>query len=116
MELDTRDLPFEVPSYSLTGDILAFKTCGLQYRYYSGSSLPPSRPVQLWTGELVHGVLEDAFREWQERRHAFPWPSTVSLNPLEPISGRVAHDLGVIGERVEARLAATGKKPRSRSA
>src|SRR5713101_3765185 len=115
--LERRGLPFEVPSYSLTGDILSFQRCGLQYRYYNGSSLPPSRPVQMWVGEFVHGVLEEAFRYWQQHNPAFPWPcNPTPLPPDAPPVARNDHDIGVIGERVEARLAAAGKRPRNREA
>lgn len=114
MPLEKRELPFEVPQYSLTGDILSHQRCGLQYRYYSGSSLPPSRPVQLWTGEFVHGVLEEAYRIWSDGQHAFPWPCTVTKIPrVEEPSPRVPHDIGVIGDAVEARLAASGNRARS---
>lgn len=117
MVLDRRALPFEVPSYSLTGDILSFQRCALQYRYYNGSSLPPSRPVQMWTGEFVHGVLEEAYRCWLAYRPAFPWPCqpTPWSGSGKPL-GRQAHDIGTLGDIVEARLAAQGKSPRSKNA
>jgi hypothetical protein len=117
MTLNLRGLPFEVPSYSLTGDILSFQRCGLQYRYYNGSALPPSRPVQMWTGEFVHGVLEDAYRYWQIHGPLFPWPCTPTPWPPPPTPlARLPHDIGEFGDRVEARLAAGGKRPRSREA
>lgn len=114
MKLNIRAMPFEIPSYSLTGDILSYQRCGLQYRYYNGSSLPPSRPVQMWTGEFVHGVLEEAYREWELHRPGFPWPMTQTGWPAPSvIPARSPHDIGVLGDRVEARLTAGGKKPRS---
>lgn len=115
--LRVRELPFVVPSYSLTGDILSFQRCELQYRYYNGSSLPPSRPVQLWTGEFVHGVLEEAYRYWMLYNPLFPWPCnpTPWPPPLVPPQ-RAQHDIGVIGDLVETRLKASGKRPRSSDA
>lgn len=124
MALHSRGLPFEVPKYSLTGDILAFQTCGLQYRYYNGSALPPSRPVQMWTGEFVHGVMEEAYRQWALRQLEFPWPVTVTpwrndpppIPSSEDLANRPDHDIGVLGDLVEEKLRATGKEPRSRQA
>src|SRR5437763_15190513 len=104
-----------VPQYSLTGDLLSFMRCGLQYRYHSGSSLPPSRPVQMWFGEFIHGVMEGAYRIWLERKLSFdpPWPFTYSEDPIRPPPARQPHDIALIGERVEARLKRQGKMPRS---
>ena len=117
MALGVRRLPFEVPSYSLTGDILSYQRCGLQYRYYNGSSLPPSRPVQIWVGEFIHGVLEEAYRLWRAADPPFPWPNNVTPWPTPPQQPlRVAHDIGELGDRVEARLSARGTRPRSQSA
>ena len=117
MQLPSRDLPFEVPKYSLTGDVLSYQRCGLQYRYYSRSSLPPSRPVQLWTGEFVHGVLEEAFLHWQLHQPPFPWPSNPTPWPPDPpIQNRLPNDIGCFGDSVESRLRASGKSPRNRAA
>lgn len=104
-----------VPQYSLTGDLLSFMRCGLQYRYHSGSALPPSRPVQLWFGEFIHGVMEAAYRIWRdmEPSPAFPWPSNPTPYRGQPREDRVLHDIGEIGDVVEGLLRAQGKNPRS---
>src|SRR5208282_5307316 len=115
MLLRTRPLPFEVPSYSLTGDVLSYQRCGLQYRYYNGSALPPSRPVQMWVGEFTHGVFEESYRYWKEKSPSFPFPSNPTPRPRPanpPV--RVPYDIGEFGDRVEARLAASGTNSRSR--
>jgi len=108
--MNTREV---IPQYSLTGDLLSFLRCGLQYRYHNGSALPPSRPVQLWFGEFIHGVLESAFRIWSSANPAFPWPSNPTDRRQPPPIGRVAHDIGTIGDTVEATLRAQGKNSRS---
>jgi hypothetical protein len=102
-----------IPQYSLTGDLLSFLRCGLQYRYHNGSALPPSRPVQLWFGEFIHGVMENAFRIWSASAPAFPWPSNPTVQHNTPPPGRMLHDIGTIGDIVEATLRAQGKNPRS---
>jgi len=117
MPLERKREPEIVPSYSLTGDLLSFLRCGLQYRYHNGSSLPPSRPVQLWFGEFIHGVMEAAYRFWSSAASPppFPWPCNptpyLGSAPLD----RPCHDVGTIGEAVEDTLRAQGKIARSRA-
>lgn len=68
MAIQPRNKPYEIPKYSLTGDLLSYLECGVQYRFNSKGSLPPSTPVQKWFGDFIHGVMEVAFAEWREGR------------------------------------------------
>ncbi len=98
MTLSIRPKVYSLPSYSLTGDLLGFLRCGLQYRYTRIGRLPASRPVQQWFGEFIHGVLEEAFRRYRDS----VIKGTPSLPPWP------AAELDDIRKLIKARLGARG--------
>ena len=118
MKLEVKRPDQIVPSYSLTGDLLSYLRCRLQYRYHNGSSLPPSRPVQLWFGEFIHGTLEMAYRYWDEIRQNgqsppdFPWPCTKrDWRGSAPMWED--HDVGKFADSIEEALSRQGRQARS---
>lgn len=68
MSIKSKGEPYEIPRYSLTGDLLSFLECEIQYRFNSKGSMPPSTPVQRWFGDFIHGVMEVGFSEWKDGR------------------------------------------------
>lgn len=97
MPLQVRPPAYVLPSYSLTGDLLSFNRCGLQYRLTRLGRLPNTQPVQLWFGEFIHGVLEEAFRIHKER--------TISRRAVTPFT---SEEILEISRLIKKRLAARG--------
>ena len=85
MRLPSRSKAYMIPEYSLTGDLLSFLTCNLQYRYQNKGTLPPSKPVQRWFGEFIHGVMEESFIKWKHEKTAFPWDWKEDIRPIEEL-------------------------------
>ncbi len=83
MKLPARSKSYMIPEYSLTGDLLSYITCGLQYRYQNKGTLPPSKPVQRWFGEFIHGVMEEAYLDWKYQKKEFPWDWKEDIRPIE---------------------------------
>lgn len=117
MELEVKRPDHIVPSYSMTGDLLSYLRCRLQYRYHNGSALPPSRPVQQWFGEFLHGTLELAFRFWKDNHESYPfsWPCTQRPWRENPPDWE-PHDIGKFANTVETALKQQGKEARSGNA
>lgn len=96
--LSSRPGAYELPSYSLTGDLLGYLRCGLQYRYTRLGKMPSRAPVQLWFGNFIHAVLDEGFRVYDHERKLGK-TSTAAL---------AAIDVEDVIQTIEARLAAQG--------
>ncbi|MDL2270863.1 PD-(D/E)XK nuclease family protein [Methanobrevibacter sp. OttesenSCG-928-I08] len=83
MKLSARTKAYMIPEYSLTGDLLSFLTCNLQYRYQNKGTLPPSMPIQLWFGEFIHGIMEESYIKWENGQKEFPWDWKTQIRPIE---------------------------------
>lgn len=90
MNLSKRPPVHTLPTYSLTGDLLGFLRCGLQYRYTRIGGLPSSNPVQMWFGQFIHGVLEEGYRRYEANKSLPPWPESDVADIIKIIKKRLA--------------------------
>lgn len=91
MQISYNSPEYLIPSYNLTGDLLAFRTCELRYRYYSMGSLPPTKPIQQWFGNFIHSVMEESFNYWNQpvpTYNQFPWDWFTQIRPIEQLINR----------------------------
>jgi hypothetical protein len=96
--LSSRPGVYELPSYSLTGDLLGYLRCGLQYRYTRLGKMPSRSPVQLWFGNFIHAVLDEGFRIYDQERKT----GKISAMAISAI------DVETVIDTIEKRLAAQG--------
>lgn len=93
-KISTRSRRYIIPNFSVTGDLIAFNECPLQYRFVNKGALPPSVPVQEWFGDFIHGVMEEAFLVWKNeadngKTTEFPW----DFDKVQDISIEIAKRL-----------------------
>jgi hypothetical protein len=116
--LAPRPQPMLVPSYSLTGDLLSYESCPLQYRLFNRTGVRQSHPIQQWYGSFLHMGMRRAYDLCQEPGvdpQDFIWNEDDPTPPFSDLVGRVTtrlqaqglHRPATLRELAERRLVRT---------
>src|SRR5262245_13488557 len=98
MRVGPRQAPVLLDSYSLTGDLVSFDRCALQYRLFTRTGVRQSHPVQQWYGNFLHLGMRRAYDAWRSD------PDMARFVWSDPLAG----DYGDLVELVTGRLRADG--------
>src|ERR1700742_3534933 len=96
MRVGPRSAPVLLSSYSLTGDLLSFDRCALQYRLFTRTGVRQSHPVQQWYGNFLHLGMRRAYDKWRED------PDLTRFRWAEPLEGDYEELVGVVTARLQA--------------
>lgn len=107
-----------IPVYSLTGDLLNYDRCPLQYRLFTRTGVRESHPTQLWYGQFLHRGMRLAYEQWRDESvdpEEYAWESGAANEAFESLIARVLRTLraeglfrpGNMGDVAERRLLRT---------
>lgn len=65
MDDGSHDTPYMIREMSISGDIMAYRACPRQYRYYDVLGLPRSNKDPLWNSEFICGLEREAYHVWR---------------------------------------------------
>ena len=90
MTLSVRPHCSVLPTYSLTGDLLSFLRCGLQYRYAQPCNLRPPHSSQQWFAQFLQQTLEEAWLASNHNPNQLPpLPASDTKQLLDDINDRL---------------------------
>lgn len=107
-----------IPVYSLTGDLLNYERCPLQYRLFTRTGVRESHPTQRWYGQFLHRGMRVAYEQWKDESvgpEMYEWESDTGNEPFQSLIDEVMRTLraeglyrpGNMGDVAERRLLRT---------
>ncbi|MHA1340227.1 MAG: PD-(D/E)XK nuclease family protein [Promethearchaeota archaeon] len=99
-------LPFKIVkpfrNYSITGDILAYKTCPRQYGFFKQRNFIPSSSGQIFFGEIIHKVLDHCHRHYKQNKK-IPTCSELENYFIEVEKSLLAHGIRYLSKGLRDR-------------
>ena len=92
-KLTTKEIDVTMPTYSLTSDLTSFLRCPRQYRMQKRGRLTPINPVQMWSGQFIHGFMESALLLWQNQGGLTPISDYLNQETIPQLANDVFNRL-----------------------